>query len=297
MPVRGEIIGTSFRGHVNAPGGPVMTTRTMMGHVVLVPRGTQPSAAVALRDRPEMRGQVRPAPPEVPKGPSQEGRFAHKIALGDVLVDEVRGDAFIETGAGRVRVGAVFGICSVISGGGPLELGEVHGSLIARTRGGDVIVNAARDGGRLHTDGGIIRVAYGGGPLVLTSGGGDITVRQATNAVHAETKSGDINLAMDTGAKSESITASTQKGNIVLNLPPRYGANVEVTIVTTTPDAHAITSDLQGLSIQREQLPGGKTRIRASGRFNGGGEKMELNAENGSIRIVARTTAAPAKRP
>lgn len=296
MPVRGQLVGTTFRGSVNEPGGPTIETSTMMGNVFLLARGTVPKQAQALRDMPPTIIQTSAsAPPPMQQQAIRQdvhqGRFTYNATIGDVRVSEVRGDAFIKTGAGEVHLGAVFGMCNVQSGGGPLHLGEIHRQLVARTAAGDILVDAARQGGTLGTEGGIIRVLYSGGPMTLKSGGGDITVRQAAGEISAETRSGDINITMDPVARAKSVEAKTAKGNVVFTIHPRFAADVEATIVTSTPNVHSVKSDFPGLSIQREQLPGGKTRIRATGKINGGGEKLELTAEDGGIQIISKATS------
>lgn len=300
IPVRGDLIGTTFRGNVNAPGGPLIASRTMMGAAVLVNRGAQPTQAMAIRDVPQSAVKMLSAAPTrqavIERQQIVQGRFDWKSTIGDLDVAEVRGDAFVETGAGEIRLGNVFGVCSVRSGGGPLRLGEIHGSVIAITRAGDVTIDAARLGGTISTDGGIIRVLYTGGPTALNSGGGDITVRQALSTVTATTKSGDIDIAMDRSSKSETIIARTAKGNIVLNVGPKFAATVDATIITDDAEANIIQSELPGLSIQREQIAGGKTRIRATGKLNGGGDRVELSAEGGGIRIISQPLAPLAKR-
>jgi hypothetical protein len=42
--------------------------------------------------------------------------------------------------------------------------------------------------------------------------------------------------------------------------------------------------------VRREQV-GNKTRIRATGKINGGGERVELYAEEGDIHISAQNIA------
>jgi DUF4097 and DUF4098 domain-containing protein YvlB len=299
IPVRGELMGTAFRGNVNAPGGPQIRTRTMMGAAVLVHRGAQPPEAVALRSLPQSSiRMVSEAPRPVPAQRQQlvQGRYEWKTAIGDLDINEVRGDAFIETGAGEVRLGNVFGIASVRSGGGPLHLGEIHGQVIAITRAGDITVDAARVGGNINTAGGLVRVFYTGGPTALSSGGGDIVVHQAVSSINATTRSGDINITMDWSAKTENVIAKTSKGNITLNVNPRFAATIDATVVTTDAEANTIKSELPGLSIQKEQIAGGKTRVRATGRINGGGERVELWAEEGGIRIISQAPAPLPKR-
>ena len=63
-------------------------------------------------------------------------------------------------------------------------------------------------------------------------------------------------------------------------------------MLTSDPDSDAIQSDFSGLQIKKDQAAGGKTRIRATGKVNGGGERIELYAEEGDIHIT-NMTASP----
>ena len=286
LPVRGMFAGTIFRGSVNAPGGAILTTSTLMGNIQLLGHGMNQTAE-SLRTIPRIL--VPPDQQNYVVGGLRralvEGQLTY-TGLGDVIIDEVRGGALLSTDAGRVQLGSVAGDATVRSRGGSLQLGEILGALNASTRAGDIFVEAARRGGTIETTGGTIRLLYTGGPTNLVSGGGDIVVRQAAGPVNAETRSGDIVIAVDRSVKKQKIDAETDKGNILLNLPPQFGADVDLTILTTDPTAHTVHSDFPGLSISNEQLEG-KTRIRATGKINGGGERVTLHATGGSIRIVS----------
>jgi len=307
LPARGTFFGRVFRGSVNAPGGPTISAGTLMGNVELLAYGPQvqtpesliaklqPSAPVPTPNQsrqqpPNMSmvstggGTARPAAQEV-RLQVVDGNYKYATTLGNVKIQEVRGEADIFTGAGEVTLGSVQGSLKVRSHGGPLKLGEINGLLTATTRAGSIFVDSARRGGEIATQGGTIQLLYTSGPTRLVSGGGDVTVRQAAAPVNALTSSGDVFITMDPAAKSYAVTATTEKGNVVVHVGSRFGADVDATILTSDPSAHAIVSDVPGLSISREQV-GNKTRIRATGKINGGGERMELNATDGGIRIT-----------
>ncbi len=301
FPARGTFFGNTFRGSINAPGGPTLTTVTLMGSVQLLMAGTAPQQAQSLK-RP-FSGNIIPsnmtsngaatAVPQVRGG----SLYKYATNIGNVRVPEIVGNAEIFTGAGEVQLGSVSGSAKVTSYGGPLQFGEIMGTLTATTRAGDILVDSARSGGVLSTKGGTIRLLYTSGPTRLESGGGDVIVRQAAAPIQAETRSGDITLTMDPAVTTESLTAKTMKGNILLNVSTRFAADVEATIETSDPDADAIVSDLPGLTISREQLANGRTRIRATGKLNGGGERVTLHATGGDIRIttarIGPTVVAP----
>jgi DUF4097 and DUF4098 domain-containing protein YvlB len=283
LPARGTFFGNTFRGTVNAPGGPTISTGTLMGNITLYALGGRTRNAQSIRKTPPI-----PAPQMMradnPAQPIVRGAFTFNTSIGDVKVQQILGDARIFTGAGEVQLGAVSGSCTVRSNGGPLQLGEILGPLQVETRAGDILVDTARRGGTISTNGGTIRLLYTSGPTRLFSGGGDISVRQAAAPIDAETASGDISIVMDATSKTEKIDARTGKGNIVLNVSRQFSADIDATIVTSNPDANTFLSDIPGLSVSREQVAG-RTRIRATGRINGGGEKIVLHAVDGDIRL------------
>jgi DUF4097 and DUF4098 domain-containing protein YvlB len=299
LPARGTLIGASFRGSLNTPGGPTLTTATLTGNVSLLSSVTIRAAVQPLRNSPLVEKiAIGTSPFTPPAGPAPRGlnleavetaMFRHATNSGDVLVERIAGDADIFTGVGAVRLGSVGGSLHVVSHGGPLHFGQVAGPIQANTRAGDVFVNIARRGGKFTTSGGTIQVNHAGAATRLVNGGGDITVGRALGPIHADTTSGDIAITVDRSLKTLRITADTDRGNVVLNVSPGFGADVEATLVTADPDANTILSDIEGLSIQKEPF-GTKTRVRATGKLNGGGEKVVLNAIDGGIRIV---TSAP----
>jgi len=283
--------GTLFRGSVNGPGGPTIETATMTGQVLLSVHGKAPESAQSLLAG---MSQFSVAPPRqqillhrTVRLDSVKGDYVFETTLGSISVREVLGNARVSTRAGEITLGRVFGRAQVTSLGGPLSFGDVSGEIKARTSGGDVTVRAARKGGDISTVGGNVLVLFASGPLTLGSGGGDIIVRQTSGPVRARTESGDISINLDPGVKSQRIEAETLGGNVAINLPARFGANVDATIITDAGSTDAIRCDFPGLSISREPF-GSKVRIRAVGKLGGGGQRMELRAADGSIAIVSQ---------
>jgi DUF4097 and DUF4098 domain-containing protein YvlB len=280
LPARGAFFGSTFRGTINQ-GGPLITTATLIGSVHLLAEGTHVRTAESLRG---MKAEIVPTSSGPGSLPSVSGIFRYSTNLGDVRVQEVRGDAEIYTGAGEVQLGAVSGSCEVQSMGGPLQIGEIAGRMGLSTAAGDVLVDTARRGGTITTAGGTIRLFYTGGPTALSSGGGDIVVRQAAAPVEAKTVSGDVMVTLDAGSRSESVDLRTEKGSIILNVPPGFRADVDAVIMTSDPKSDTIFSQIPGLTITREPA-GAKTRVRATGKLNGGGQRIVLRATDGDINI------------
>jgi len=284
--VAGRVTGSTFRGGINGSHGPLLTTASMMGQVYLVRKGSNPRDAKSVRAFNTVvstnAGPVTLA--RVIQTPFIEGDYTYSTPLGSVSVGQITGNAHIETGAGELNLGIVKGECTLVSLGGPLTLGDIFGPLNVRTKAGDVMINGARAGGYAATGGGMVRVLYAGAPLTLHSDGGDIIVRSTTSAVNADTPSGDITVNVDGSVRSVPLDLKTSEGNIVLNISGRFAADIDAIVVTSDADTNAIHADFAGLVFRRDQV-GGRTRIHAVGKVNGGGERVSLYAEEGDIRV------------
>ena len=304
LPLRGRWTGRVFRGSVNAPGGPTLTTNTTLGHVSVLANGATLADARSVRSITPEPGQtpqqigdpsmVSPQPPHIARlqFPTVPAGLVLTERMADINIGEAPGVLRVYTGAGAIELGTVYGDCTATSLGGPISITEAMSNLIAHTGAGDILVRAARVGGSISTDGGLVKVLYTGGATTLRSGGGDIIVRQAAGPIDAETHSGDIVINSDPAQKTQRISAHTSRGNVTLNLSPRFGADVDATVITSDNDAEAIYSDFAGLQIRKEQV-GAKTKVHATGKINGGGERLELYAEDGTIHISS-STASPA---
>lgn len=216
-----------------------------------------------------------------------EGDFRIDVPMGSIFVGEIGGDAAVATRAGEIVLGRVTGRGDLRSLGGSIHLGDVQGPLDAFTSVGDIMIRLLRRGGSAVTDGGNIQIVGSGGPLVARTGGGDVTLRQVVGGTRAETNSGDVFLNVDPLLRSARIEARSGSGNIVLNLPPGLAADIDATVLSSDARLATFSSELPGLTVTRDTV-GGRQRVRATGKINGGGDRIELRSENGGIQITAR---------
>jgi len=114
-------------------------------------------------------------------------------------------------------------------------------------------------------------------------------VRQAAGPINASTRSGDISITTDPNQKTQKIQARTDQGNVILNVNPSFAADIDATVMTSDPDSNAIHSDFN-LTIRRDRV-GNRTRVHATGKVNGGGDRVELHAEDGDIHISTQSAA------
>lgn len=293
----------TFATAVGHQPSPTLITSTVAGTVRLIEAGkpvslaksvfpaapkVEPTMAAAnLNEYRKLLSEPPTASTYVLQRPVLQRDLQFETRLGNVFLGDVRGSINITTHAGEIVVARVIGRCTVQSYGGPLNLGEVWGDLTARTAAGDITIASVLKGGSATTGGGNILVDKVAGPLDLRTGGGDITVRHATASIRAIARSGDILVGIDPDARRASFDLRTIGGNVILAIPPSYGADVEATIVVTDERAHSIESKLPGLTIVRKQ-EGNRTSIEARGKINGGGHRVVLYAEEGNIQLRRR---------
>lgn len=306
-----NVEGRVFRGSLNNGQAPLFRITSITNHVYLLPVGGTRQTARALRPaQSQLASETTPRTPQediratyqrvsrnlLVQPPSARtftlqrnaatGDVEFSTPMGNIFVGEISGDAKISTRAGEIVLGRVRGRCDISTLGGPLNLGDIWGELIAKTSGGDILIRNARSGGTAVTDGGSIQVVSAGAPMRLVSGGGDITVRNVASDVRADTKNGDINLWVPRSQTARRIEARSVGGNVTIHASRNLGADVDLTIYTDPGTSHRIESDFPGLAITREQS-GNRVRIRATGRINGGGERLELRSDDGMIQIRA----------
>jgi DUF4097 and DUF4098 domain-containing protein YvlB len=306
-----NVEGRVFRGSLNNGQVPQFRVTSITNRVYLLPIGATRQLARALRPaQSQLASETSPRAPQediramyqrvsrslLVQPPSAKsftlqrnaatGDVEFSTQMGNVFVGEIGGDAKISTRAGEIVLGRVRGRCDISTLGGPLNLGDIWGELIAKTSGGDILIRNARSGGTAVTDGGSIQVISAGAPIRLISGGGDITVRNAASDVRADTRNGDINLWMPRVPGARHVGARSIGGNITIHASRMIRADVDLTVLTDPGTSHRIESDFPGLAVTREQS-GNRVRIRATGKINGGGDRIELRSEDGMIQLRA----------
>jgi DUF4097 and DUF4098 domain-containing protein YvlB len=301
---------------INGNKGPTIVTSSVLGDVYLL-RPEQTVANASIIAAPAGRNTSPPASRPMPLQPEAQiayqritrtllmqmptarsfaaqqahiaGDYRVDAPVGSIFVGQIDGDANVATRAGEIVIGRVAGKGDLRSLGGSLHLGDVDGPITAHTSVGDIFIRSAKKGGTVVTDAGVIRIGRSAGRIELRSGGGDILLHRAEGPVEARTRSGDVFLAVAPSLSRLRIDAATEDGNLTLQIPAGFGADIDATVITSSDGVEVIKTELRGLTIVRDTV-GGRTRIRATGSINGGGEKVMLNATEGTIQI--RTAGA-----
>jgi hypothetical protein len=115
----------------------------------------------------------------------------------------------------------------------------------------------------------------------VASVNGDVVV-SAAGTVEAATVNGSIDATTGRADPGRDLRFSTVNGNILLRVPPGFGARVQASLT------HGSIGGDFPLAVTRQQLAG----RTASGDVGGGGHALQLSTVNGSIEI-RRSGSAP----
>ncbi len=186
-------------------------------------------------------------------------------AGGNITVVKSNKSLKVHTAGGNVGIGNVGGEIEVFTGGGNIEVGEVKGDATLKTGGGNINLNGAS------------------GKIEIKTGGGNIELNNINGAVEAKTGAGDIKLELNPSGNS---SLKTSYGNITLLLPTGAKADVEAAVRSSSwfdesdKGSSDITSDYPAATFDKRG-----SGIKATYIINGGGNKIELITQTGSINI------------
>lgn len=154
------------------------------------------------------------------------GELTLHTSTGNVIVEQVAGNAEVSTSSGRVDIGAVTGAATVKNSNGPTTIGSAGGSARVRAANGEITVEHAENAVDAKTANGGIRVLDAvRGVLTLETALGDIEigvragsaawldVRTSFGRVHKELEAAQ---APDAATDTLEVRASTHYGDITV---------------------------------------------------------------------------------
>lgn len=211
----------------------------------------------------------------------------------------------ISTSGGNIELSNVSGKQNFSTSGGNLQVNNVTQNIKGRTSGGNIDVSNCKDEIDLRTSGGNIeasnctgniRLETSGGSLRLNKLDGNITGNTSGGNVHGEDISGEL-MAHTSGGNidlhglSSSLETSTSGGNIDVSIKQlsKYvkisnsGGNIAIAL----PKNKGIDLDLSGKigNTHFENFNGKVNEHEVSGKLNGGGVPVKVDAGDGRINL------------
>ncbi len=220
-----------------------------------------------------------PDPDEVVRG-DVTGDFLSTRGGGDFRIGRVSGRVKILSHSGEIRVASAGVGADLKTFGGDIEIGPVTGDLRAQTGAGDIRAGPVAGSLFAETSGGDIRIKEIGGGAEARTGGGDIVLPGVRGHILAETAGGDVRVGALSQTLKGGVSIHTSGGDVTLTLPADFRGEVELVAHSGRFDEDIIRSEFPELTISRE-----RHRQRASGSLNGGGAKVVVRTDSGSIRL------------
>jgi DUF4097 and DUF4098 domain-containing protein YvlB len=136
------------------------------------------------------------------------------------------------------------------------------------------------------TSGGNITITQSNGPVIADTSGGNIRLGPIQGYIEADTSGGSIEAELGNIARGEDaqISLSSSGGDIELRIPASHSADVSATIEVSrrARGDYRIYTDFP-LTISGQD---GRV-ILGSGEINGGGDPINIETNNGDIRILS----------
>lgn len=283
------------------PGGGTLHVTTLNGSIVVLAAGTQEAEARALV--PERRGfavtipQIRVHPKPVvrvaPHALVMPGESEDSVVRGDVTGDflatsgggtyrigRVSGNVKILTHSGQIHVASAGAGADLKSYGGDIHIGAVTGDLKAQTLAGEIRAGAVSGSIALVTSGGDIRVESAGASAEVRTGGGDIVLRGVRGSVEAKTGGGDVRVAILAREVKGGVSIQDSGGDVTLILPADFRGDLDLLVQDAESEETLIRSEFPQVTVTRQA-----GSQRGSGVLNGGGARVVVRTQSGTIRI------------
>ena len=208
---------------------------------------------------------------------------------GEVSVSDLNGALTLNLDKSSARVSQVSSDVSIQGRANDISLEDVKGGVrldgdfmesvkLSRIRkpvnfkSSRTDMDFAKLDGYLNLDSGDLEASSVSGPLRLRTRSKDIMLNGVTNDVHLEDENGAVEIHLN---KLGTVEVSNSKGDIRIYVPEKAGFQV---------DAQARDGEIQ-TDFNSLKVDNGENHATASGSVNGGGPRMVINNEHGTIEI------------
>jgi DUF4097 and DUF4098 domain-containing protein YvlB len=176
----------------------------------------------------------------------------------------------VTSGGGNVTLTDQDGDVDVSTKGGNVSLGKVIGDVDVSTLGGNIHIKTNTGKLKLSTAGGNVNANGFNGNVNVSTAGGNIHLTGSNGKVKASTAGGNIHF--DYAGKNMGVDLSTMAGQISLDLPSDFDADVDLSTMVGK-----IKCDFNGSKSK------GTSNLKTT--FNNGGEPLKCSTMAGNIRV------------
>ncbi|HMJ47148.1 MAG TPA: hypothetical protein VK498_07440 [Ferruginibacter sp.] len=189
---------------------------------------------------------------------------------GNLNIDNLSGKIKGRTSGGNMKVMHSRDDINLSTSGGNIDADDLNGNIRLSTSGGSVSLNDLKGTIYAITSGGNVHGKEIKGELVATTSGGSIHLKSIAGSLETSTSGGNIDVTITEIGKFIKINNSA--GNVDVEMPGNIGMDLKLY-------ANQIkTDDLKNFS-------GNKNDDEITGKLNGGGTPVTINAGSGRINI------------
>jgi DUF4097 and DUF4098 domain-containing protein YvlB len=199
-------------------------------------------------------------------------------AGGPIRAENIRGEAWLETGGGDIIAGEVGGPLHASTGGGGIHVKRAGSTVSVNTGGGAIDVGSARGMVTAESASGAIQVGGASGVRCQTSEGG-IQLSNVTGGLHASTSVGNVIAQLLRGGSPEDSYLVTGLGDITVFVPSNLGIRILAQIESAS-SMKRIVCDFPGVKVRMDG-----PLVIAEGAINGGGPLLRLSSTGGTIYV------------
>lgn len=177
---------------------------------------------------------------------------------------------------------------SVQTNKGSISISRIQAPIQATTQNGNISINNTSGPIIASTQQGSITIENHSGTIRATSDNGNITINQADRTVFAQTNNGTICTSCKKVPALDTISLSTNSGNIELALPRRVNADLQAhTEKGKLISDHYITVKPQTVKLNKHTWA--RLKKEVNGTLGTGEAIIKLSAGKGNIRITKTT--------
>jgi DUF4097 and DUF4098 domain-containing protein YvlB len=179
----------------------------------------------------------------------------------------------VSSGGGNVTLTDQDGDVDVSTKGGNVSLGMINGNVDVSTAGGNIHVKSNTGTLKLSTAGGNVNASGFNGNVDVSTAGGNIHLTGSNGKVEASTAGGNIHF--DYTGKNMGVDLSTMAGQISLDLPSDFDADVDLSSMVGK-----IRCDFNDTNAK------GTSNLKTT--FNKGGEPLKCSTMAGNIKVTKK---------
>ena len=208
---------------------------------------------------------------------------------GNINLTAILGEQKITTSGGNITINNVKGKIKGTTSGGNIQVKDADNDIDLTTSGGNVEANNCTGSVKLSTSGGNVQLVNLNGNVDANTSGGNVTANTIKGDLAAHTSGGNVELF----GLSCNLNASTSGGDIKVTIAEaaksikikNSGGKVELQL----PAGKGYDLDLSADKIKTDKLnnfTGKAGDDEIAGTINGGGTKVNVNANSGKLVLT-----------